>query len=58
MVKRGFWCIAHFTSRVFKAAAWLGIHILKLLLAVLETILLLTGNLLKIMLIVFYAGKC
>lgn len=58
MVKQGFWSIAHFTGHVFKAAAWIGVHILKLLLAVLEIALLLTGNLLKIMLLVFHAGKC
>ena len=58
MVKQGIKGIAHFMGWMFKGAAWIFIHILKLALAVLEIALLLAGNVLKIMLFMFHAGRC
>lgn len=58
MAKQGIRGIAHFMGWIFKGAAWIMVHILKLALAVLEIALLLAGNMLKMMLLVFHAGKC
>ncbi len=58
MVKQGIKGIAHFMGWMFRGAAWILVHILKLALAVLEITLLLTGNVLKLMLLVFHAGRC
>ena len=58
MVKQGIKGIAHFMGWIFRGAAWILIHILKLALAVLEIALLLVGNELKMMLLVFHAGRC
>lgn len=58
MVKQGIKGIVHFMGWMFKGAAWIFIHILKLALAVLEIALLLAGNVLKIMLLMFHAGRC
>ena len=58
MAKQGIRGIAHFMRWIFKGAAWIMVHILKLALAVLEIALLLAGNMLKMMLLVFHAGKC
>ncbi|MCM1158275.1 MAG: hypothetical protein NC300_06115 [Bacteroidales bacterium] len=58
MVKQGIKGIARFMSWTFKGAVWILVHILKLALAVLETVLLLAGNVLKMMLLVFHAGRC
>lgn len=58
MAKQGMKGIAHFVGWLFKGAAWILIHILKLALAVLEIALLLVGNVLKMMLLVFHAGQC
>ena len=58
MVKQGIKGIAHFMGWMFRGAAWILIHILKLALAVLEIALLLAGNVLKIMLFMFHAGRC
>lgn len=58
MAKPGMKGIAHFVGWLFKGAAWILIHILKLALAVLEIALLLAGNVLKMMLLVFHAGQC
>lgn len=57
MVKQGIRGIAHFVGWMIKGAAWTFIHILKLVLAVLEIALLLAGNVLKMMLLVFHAGR-
>ncbi len=57
MVKQGMKGIARFVGWLFKGAAWILIHILKLALAVLEIALLLAGNVLKIMLLVIHAGR-
>lgn len=58
MVKQGIRGIARFVGWMLKGAVWIFIHILKLALAVLEIALLLAGNVLKMMLLVFHAGKC
>lgn len=58
MVKQGIRCIAHFAGWMLKGAAWIFIHVLKLALAVLEIALLLAGNVLKLMLLFFHAGRC
>ena len=57
MVKQGIKGIAHFMGWMFRSAAWILIHILKLALAVLEIALLLGGNVFKIMLLMFHAGR-
>lgn len=58
MVKRGIKGIIRFMGWMLKGMAWILVHILKLVLAVLEIALLLAGNVLKIMLLVFHAGRC
>ncbi len=58
MVKQGIRGIARFVGWMLKGAAWTVVHILKLALAVLEIALLFAGNVLKIMLLVFHAGRC
>lgn len=58
MVKQGVRGITHFMGWMLKGVAWILIHILKLMLAVLEFALLLAGNVLKMMLLVFHAGRC
>lgn len=58
MVKQGMKGIAHFMGWMLKGAACIFLHILKLALAVLEAALLLAGNVLKMMLLVFHAGRC
>ena len=58
MVKQGIRGIARFAGWMLKSMAWIFIHVLKLALAVLETALLLAGNVLKMMLLVFHAGRC
>ena len=58
MVKQGIRGMAYFVGWMLKGAVWTFIHILKLALAVLEIVLLLTGNVLKMMLLVFHAGRC
>ena len=58
MVKQGIRGIAHFMGWMLKGTAWVLVHVLKLALAVLEIALLLAGNVLKMMLLVFHAGCC
>ncbi len=58
MLKQGMKGIAHFVGWLFRGAAWILVHILKLALAVLEIALLLAGNVLKMLLLVFHAGQC
>lgn len=58
MVKQGIKGMLRFMGWMLKGAAWILIHILKLALAVLEIALLLAGNVLKMMLLVFHAGQC
>ncbi len=58
MAKQGIKGMLHFMGWMLKGAAWILIHILKLALAVLEIALLLAGNVLKMMLLVFHAGQC
>ncbi len=58
MVKRVCKGIVFFAGWLVKGMAWTGLYILKLALAVLETALLLAGNALKIMLLMFHAGRC
>ena len=58
MVKQGINGVARLVGRMLKGAAWILVHILKLALAVLEIALFLTGNVLKLMLLVFHAGRC
>jgi hypothetical protein len=58
MAKQGIKAAIHFMGWMLKGMAWVLLHILKLALAVLETALLLTGNVLKMMLLVFHAGRC
>lgn len=41
-----------FYVRGFKGTVWIGMHILKLILAVMETVLFLTGSVAKIVLLV------
>ena len=57
MVKQGIKGIARFMGWMFKGAAWIFIHILKLALAILEIVLLLAGNVLKMVLLVIHAGR-
>lgn len=57
MVKQGIRGIIHFMGWILKGMVWILLHILKLALAVLEIALLLTGNVLKLMLLVFHAGR-
>ena len=58
MAKQGIIGIIHFMGWMLKGMAWILVHILKLALAVLELALLFAGNVLKIMLLMFHAGKC
>lgn len=58
MVKQGIKAVIHFLGWTLKGMAWILIHILKLALAVLEIALLLAGNVLKMLLLVFHAGQC
>ena len=58
MVKQGIKGIIRFMGWMLKGMAWVLVHVLKLALAVLEIALLLAGNVLKIMLLVFHAGRC
>lgn len=57
MAKQGIRGIARFMGWMLKGMAWVLVHILKLALAMLEIALLFAGNVLKIMLLVFHAGK-
>ena len=57
MVKQGIKGIVRFMGWMLKGAAWILVHILKLALAALEIALLLVGNVLKMMLLVFHAGQ-
>ncbi|GFI28318.1 hypothetical protein IMSAGC012_03450 [Lachnospiraceae bacterium] len=57
MVKQGIKGIIHIMGWMLKGMAWVLVHILKLALAVLEIALLLGGNVLKIMLLMFHAGR-
>ena len=57
MVKQGIKGIIHIMGWMRKGMAWVLVHILKLALAVLEIALLLAGNVLKMMLLVFHAGR-
>lgn len=52
MVNQGIKGIFCFMGWIFKGTAWLGIHLLKLALAVLETVLLLTGSMTKVLLLI------
>ncbi len=58
MAKQGIKGMVRFMGWMLKGAAWILVHILKLALAVLEIALLLAGNVLKMMLLVFHAGQC
>lgn len=58
MAKQGIRGITHFMGWIFKGVAWTLAHILKLALAVLEIALLLAGSVLKVLLLVFHAGRC
>ena len=58
MVKQGIKGIIHIMGWMLKGMAWVLVHVLKLALAVLETALLLAGNVLKMLLLVFHAGRC
>ena len=58
MVKQGIKGIIYFMGWMLKGMAWILVHILKLALAVLELALLFAGNVLKIILLMFHAGKC
>lgn len=57
MVKTGIEMIVQLLGCMFKGVVWILINILKLALAVLEIALLFAGNVLKIMLLVFHAGR-
>ena len=57
MVKQGIKGIVRFMGWMLKGAAWILVHILKLALAVLEIAMLLVGNVLKLVLLVFHAGR-
>jgi hypothetical protein len=57
MAKQGIKGIIHFMGWMLKGMAWILVHVLKLALAVLEIALLFAGNVLKIMLLMFHAGK-
>ena len=52
MVKQGIKNTADFMGWMLRDMAWISIQILKLLLAVFETALLLTGSVMKILLLV------
>lgn len=52
MLKQGIGGAFRFMCGMLKAMAWIGIHILKLFLAVMETALLLIGSVAKIVLLV------
>ncbi len=52
MVNQGIKGIFCFMGWIFRGTAWLGIHLLKLALAVLETVLLLTGSMAKVLLLI------
>lgn len=58
MAKLGIKAAIHFMRWILKGMAWILLHVLKLALAVLEIALLLAGNVLKMMLLVFHAGRC
>ena len=58
MAKQGIIGIIYFMGWMLKGMAWILVHILKLALAVLELALLFAVNVLKIMLLMFHAGKC
>ena len=58
MAKQGIKGMVRLMGWVLKGTAWILVHILKLALAVLEVALLLAGNVLKLMLLVFHAGRC
>ena len=57
MAKQGIIGIIHFMGWMLKGMAWILVHILKLALAVLEVALLMAGNVLKMMLLLFHAGQ-
>ena len=57
MAKQGIIGIIHFMGWMLKGMAWVLVHILKLALAVLEVALLMAGNVLKMMLLLFHAGQ-
>lgn len=52
MLKQGINGTFRFMCGVLKSTVWMGIHILKLILAVMEIALLLTGSVAKIVLLV------
>ncbi len=52
MVNQGIKGIFCFMGWIFRGTAWIGIHLLKLALAVLENILLLTGSVAKVLLLI------
>lgn len=58
MVKQGIKGMVRFIGWMLKGIAWILVYLLKLVLAVLEIALFFAGNVLKIMLLVFYAGRC
>ena len=57
MIKQGIKGIIRFMGWMLKGTAWILVHILKLALAVLEIALLMAGNVLKMMLLLFHAGQ-
>lgn len=57
MVRQGIKGMVRFVGWMLNGVAWILVHILKLVLAVLEIALLFAGNVLKIMLLVFHAGR-
>ncbi len=57
MAKQGIKGMVRLMGWVLKGTAWILVHILKLA-PVLEVALLLAGNVLKLMLLVFHAGRC
>ena len=57
MVKQGIKGMVRFVGWLLKGATWILVHILKLALAVLEIALLFTGNIFKMLLLVFHAGR-
>jgi hypothetical protein len=52
MVNQGIKSTFCFMGWILRSTAWIEIHLLKLVLAVLETILLLTGSVAKILLLI------
>lgn len=52
MVNQGIKGTFCFMGWIFSSTAWIGIHLLKLALAVLESVLLLTGSVAKVLLLV------